>query len=202
MKGLTWGFWWIRSFQCFHCIGDRTAKKTPETNFFAEWNKRKQCPGKLGVSNLEYRPYLNEKIPQEHFLIIRKISVVLSMWHVAFTTHLTFSCSKSTLETLAQGAKYVDDVILVFLLLTMNIFYTFFWCFHCCLWASKYQLSILITSASMVSVVFVPILVQFSLNIPPRLEGQFLQCCQRTVFRKLLFLFAQIQFFSAFSKLL
>ena len=90
------------------------------------------------------------------------------------------------------------DVILVFLLLTMNIFYTFFWCFYCCLWASKYQLSILITSASMVSVVYVPILVQFSLNIPPRLEGQFLQCCQRTVFRKLLFLFAQIQFFMRF----
>ena len=90
-------FWWIWGSQCFYCIGDWT----PETNLFEEWNKRKQCPGELGLSNLECRPYLNEKIPQEHYiLIIRKISVVVSVWRVSFTTHLTFSCSKSTLEAL------------------------------------------------------------------------------------------------------
>ena len=39
-----------------------------------------QCSGKLGVSNLECRPYLNEKIPKEHsILIIRKILVVVSV---------------------------------------------------------------------------------------------------------------------------
>ena len=54
-------------------------------------------------------------------------------------TQLVFTCSKSTLETLEKGVRYVQcyqkkhqkDVIdvLVFLLLTLNIFHTFFWCF-------------------------------------------------------------------------
>ena len=41
--------------------------------------------------------------------------------------HLTFTCSKSTIETLKKGVKYdVTDVVRVFLLLTVNIFHTFF----------------------------------------------------------------------------
>ena len=36
---------------------------------------------------------------------------------------LTFTFSKSTIETLEKG---VSDVVLVFLLLTFNIFHTFF----------------------------------------------------------------------------
>ena len=35
----------------------------------------------------------------------------------------TFTCSKSTVETLEERVK--KDVVLVFLLLTLNIFYTF-----------------------------------------------------------------------------
>ena len=69
---LIWEFWWIRSCRCFYDIGDWTAKTTPETNLFEEWNKRKGCPGKLGVSNLECRPSLNEKTPQEHFFNYKK----------------------------------------------------------------------------------------------------------------------------------
>ena len=52
---------------------------------------------------MERRPYLNEKVPQEHsILIIRKMSVFVSVEHVSFTTNLTFSCSKSTLEIVAK----------------------------------------------------------------------------------------------------
>ena len=40
------------------------------------------------------------------------------------TTQLTFTCSKSTIETLETGVNYVDHVLLVFLLLTLNIFRT------------------------------------------------------------------------------
>ena len=43
------------------------------------------------------------------------------------STHLTFTCSKSTKETLEKGMKYV----LVLLLLTLNIFHNFFQCFYC-----------------------------------------------------------------------
>ena len=42
---------------------------------------------------------------------------------------LTFACSKLTVETLEKGLKHVsdvNDVVLVFLLLTLNIFHTFF----------------------------------------------------------------------------
>ena len=57
-------------------------------------------------------------------------------------TKLTFTCSKSTIETLEKGVKYVQkntkkyqndaiDVVLMSLLLTLNIFHTFFYCFHC-----------------------------------------------------------------------
>ena len=41
---------------------------------------------------------------------------------------LTFTCLKSTIETLGKGAKRQNDVsgvVLVFLLLTLNIFCTF-----------------------------------------------------------------------------
>ena len=31
----------------------------------------------------------------------------------------------------------VNDVVLVYLLLTLNKFHTLFWCFHCWLWTSK-----------------------------------------------------------------
>ena len=45
-------------------------------------------------------------------------------------TQLTFTCSNSTVETLEKGVKYFDDVndvVLVFSLLTLNIFHTFFY---------------------------------------------------------------------------
>ena len=52
---------------------------------------------------------------------------------------LTFTCSKSILETLQKGGKYnqskhkkhqnkVNNVVLVFLLLTLNISHTFLYC--------------------------------------------------------------------------
>ena len=42
-------------------------------------------------------------------------------------TQLTFTCLKSTKETLEKRVKYVhvNDVFLVFVLLTLNIFHTF-----------------------------------------------------------------------------
>ena len=43
-----------------------------------------------------------------------------------FLNQLTFTCFNSTIETLGKGVKYVNDVVLVLLLLTLNIFHTFF----------------------------------------------------------------------------
>ena len=41
-------------------------------------------------------------------------------------SQLAFTCSKFRIETLEQGVKYVSDVVLIFLLLTLDIFHTFF----------------------------------------------------------------------------
>ena len=49
-------------------------------------------------------------------------------------SQITFTCSKSTIETLEKGEKYVqnwqyrqqNDAILVSIFLTLNIFHTFF----------------------------------------------------------------------------
>ena len=75
------------SSKCFYCIGDWTAKTTPteDKSFIEECSKIKQWPGELGVSNLECRLYLNEKMPPEHSILnIRKTSVVVSMPRVSF----------------------------------------------------------------------------------------------------------------------
>ena len=42
-------------------------------------------------------------------------------------------CSDLTIKT----PDNVSDVVLVFLLLNLNIFHTFFYCFYCWLWTSK-----------------------------------------------------------------
>ena len=55
---------------------------------------------------------------------------------------LTFTFSKLTIETIEKGRNIfkvnnkhgVNDVVLVFLLLTLNKFHTFFWWFYCWLW--------------------------------------------------------------------
>ena len=47
------------------------------------------------------------------------------------STQLTYTCLKSTIETLEKGVKYVSDVVLVILLLTLKIFHAFFQCFYC-----------------------------------------------------------------------
>ena len=49
---------------------------------------------------------------------------VLTKYNMQYS-QLTFICSKSTIETLRKEVKYVIDVVLVFLLLTLNIFHTF-----------------------------------------------------------------------------
>ena len=61
-----------------------------------------------------------------------------------------FTCSKSTMKTQETFVKPIQswqkrhqnhaiDVRLLSLLLTLNRFQTFFWCFHCWLWTSKWK---------------------------------------------------------------
>ena len=53
----------------------------------------------------------------KHFIILFTADLV---------TQLTFTCSKSAIETLEKDQHDVIDFVLVFLLLTLNIFHTFF----------------------------------------------------------------------------
>ena len=45
--------------------------------------------------------------------------------------HLHLSCAPDIFH------DYVNDVVLVFLLLSLNIFPTFYWCFYCWLWTGN-----------------------------------------------------------------
>ena len=66
-------------------------------------------------------------------------------------TQLAFTCSKLTIEILEQGVKYIqkytiktlasftaNGIVLVFLLLTLNIFHILFQCFYRQLQSSKH----------------------------------------------------------------
>ena len=61
-------------------------------------------------------------------LKVNKKAINLCSKHVQsqLYTQLTFTYSKSTIETLGKVV-----VVLVFLLLSLNIFHTFSWCFYC-----------------------------------------------------------------------
>ena len=48
------------------------------------------------------------------------------MLHITEYTQLTFIWLKSLIETIEKNVKDVNNVVLVFLLTTLNIFYTFF----------------------------------------------------------------------------
>ena len=54
-------------------------------------------------------------------------------------------CTKLTIKTPERcHSRRSDDVIyvvLVYLLLTLNIFHTLFWCFYCLLWICNYGLA-------------------------------------------------------------
>ena len=52
-------------------------------------------------------------------------TLLIFFW-LSIATQQTFTCLKSVIETLGKGVKYVIDVFLVFLLLTLNIFYTLY----------------------------------------------------------------------------
>ena len=54
------------------------------------------------------------------------VNIIYILLNILFT-QLTFTCLKSTKETLEKRVKYVhvNDVFLVFVLLTSNIFHTF-----------------------------------------------------------------------------
>ena len=73
---------------------------------------------------------------------------MLFVFKVRQYPQLTFICSKSTIETLKKAVEYIqsynknkNDIIvffLVFLLLTLNMFHTIFYCFYGWLRKSKY----------------------------------------------------------------
>ena len=83
--------------------------------------------------------------------------LIKTLHHKDFSQPL-FACSKSTINTLEQGAKYfkannkattiaslmwrhrtIIVVLLVSLLSTLNMFYTLFYCFYYWLWTGKWR---------------------------------------------------------------
>ena len=80
-----------------------------------------------------------------HMLIYPYVTVETISLQLILVTQLTFTCSTSTIETTEKvwnmfkvnNKNTIIDIVLVFLLLTLNLFHTFFYCFFCWLWKSK-----------------------------------------------------------------
>ena len=66
------------------------------------------------------------------------LCVSLELIHIF--SQLTFTCSNSTTDTLKKKVWKG-----VFLLLTLKAFHTFFYCFYCWLWTSKFTIKIQLT---------------------------------------------------------
>ena len=66
------------------------------------------------------------------------LCVSLGLIHIF--SQLTFTCSNSTTDTLKKKVWKG-----VFLLLTLKAFHTFFYCFYCWLWTSKFTIKIQLT---------------------------------------------------------
>ena len=89
-----------------------------------------------------------------HFFLIAAIVVhVMQTRIIKPFTHWTFSCSKSTIETLHQGwklfkvnnkhiRKMPNVVVLASLLLTLTRLHILFYCFYCWIWTGKCRLRI------------------------------------------------------------
>ena len=79
--------------------------------------------------------YSNFKIPLIKMSLCLKFKVCISDRTGFFAfSQLTFTCSESTMETqkkVGNMLKVNNNIVQVFLLLTLNIFDTFFQCFYC-----------------------------------------------------------------------
>ena len=83
-----------------------------------------------------YHHFIYEKVKKlRHILvciseILKRTILTKKPRKQQFTSLITqpvlLTCSKLTIETLEQGVKYVQCVVLVSLLLTLNIFHTLF----------------------------------------------------------------------------
>ena len=74
-----------------------------------------QVTNKAAIIQIKTIPANVKKVMKQSNLFVKKVTLP------------AIACSKFTIETLKQGAKYVKIcVVLVSLLLTLNIFHTFF----------------------------------------------------------------------------
>ena len=80
--------------------------------------------------------------PDKGYICSLIFFVFICIFYWSAITQPVFTCSKVTIETEEKGVKYVqksklkhhnvvNGVVLAYLLLTLNIFNTFFWCFYC-----------------------------------------------------------------------
>ena len=76
----------------------------------------------LGYQCVEFSAFCVFLLEEKIWLITGHNFNLLALFLV---TQLTITCSNSTIETLEKGVD-VTDVLLVILLLTLNIFHTFF----------------------------------------------------------------------------
>ena len=95
------------------------------------------------------KPILKYCIVSLYYFGQYKANVLFLLSLKTSVTQITFTCAKSTLETLEKVKRMFKannkntrtmsfEFVLVFLLLTLNISHTFFCCCYCWLWTNKY----------------------------------------------------------------
>ena len=121
--------------------------------FKFKWKVLKQInPNLGGLSRGSFLPpYSNgttsfKTIPSFEFTYISCICYIRLFSPISVLTKKMSRRKKSLYKIISKSIHVdtaniylfkVSDVVLVFLLLTLNIFHTFFYCFYCWLWLSK-----------------------------------------------------------------
>ena len=95
------------------------AKSPPKPKFHIAKNYEKTRITKPYINN-----WLQIAYSKNIAVASTKLLALVTVQLLPPSSRLTFSCSKSTIETVERG-------VLVFLLLTLNMFNNFFYCFFC-----------------------------------------------------------------------
>ena len=142
------------SFSIRHAVRPYQQKETKCRKFTAKvsinGNYLKKCTSFQTIICRDFKTqFRNVKYKQQIARLNSRLLLFPHSFYYYIPSHVTFTCSKSIIETLEKGVKYVQkstiikqlnllifkvkiiDVVLGFLLLTLNIFYTFFQCFYC-----------------------------------------------------------------------
>ena len=135
------------------CSGTALLSKFVRPLLSSIWRRREPDRNKFHTMFLCFKIYFESLFRGIHWTFFKLSKIALKKNYIdgflsIETYRVAFTCSKLTKETPEQYMKSiqslqqmhqkdVSDIVLTSLLLTLNRFYTLFWCSHCWLCTSK-----------------------------------------------------------------